>query len=137
MMHTDVMSQATYDAGTIPPETMGWRLQRSLAFAGVSVQEMADELGVSRGTISRWCNDKNRPRRSDLRLWALRCGVPFDWLIGDELAIQRHKRPHYQHQLDRSDDSAPPTKAEIQSFLKRTPLVRSAQTAIGRSAAAS
>jgi transcriptional regulator with XRE-family HTH domain len=80
-MQTGAMSQIVEQR--IPEWTLGWRLQRSLAHAGVSVQEMADELGVSRGTISRWCNDHNRPRRSDLRLWALRTGVPLDWLMGE------------------------------------------------------
>ena len=79
------MSQLQPERGAVPEWTLGWRLQRSLSWADVSVQEMADELGVSRGTISRWCNDHNRPRRSDLRLWALRTGVPLDWLLyGDE-----------------------------------------------------
>jgi transcriptional regulator with XRE-family HTH domain len=43
---------------------------------------MADHLGYSRSQLSRWLNDKGEaPRRSVLRMWALRCGVPFDWLV--------------------------------------------------------
>ena len=41
------------ERGDVPDWTIGWRLQRALAHADVSVQEMADELGVSRSAISR------------------------------------------------------------------------------------
>ncbi|MGH3735856.1 MAG: helix-turn-helix domain-containing protein [Micromonosporaceae bacterium] len=74
------------EAAAVPGWTLGWRLQRSLDWAGVSAQEMADELDVSRGTISRWCNDHGTPPRSIyVRAWATRCKVPMVWLqYGDE-----------------------------------------------------
>lgn len=79
------MSQMTSDAG-IPQWTLGWRLQRSLAHAGISVEKIADELGVSRSTVSRWMNDHGTPRSIYVKEWALRCGVPYHWLAtGEEL----------------------------------------------------
>ncbi|MGH7338909.1 MAG: helix-turn-helix domain-containing protein [Candidatus Rokuibacteriota bacterium] len=74
------------EVAEVPTWTLGWRLQRALDFAGVSVQDMADELDVSRGTISRWCNDHGSPPRSIyLRAWATRCRVPMVWLqYGDD-----------------------------------------------------
>lgn len=66
---------------TIPEWTLGWRLQRSLAHAGVSIDEMAEELGVSRQSVSRWLNEHGMPRRAYLKLWALRTGVPLEWLV--------------------------------------------------------
>jgi transcriptional regulator with XRE-family HTH domain len=75
----------THQQGVIPPWTQGWRLQRSLAHAGMTTEDMADELGVARSTVSRWCNDKGRPTKGYLKLWALRTGVPLAWLMGDGL----------------------------------------------------
>lgn len=70
-----------FDAGQIPLETLGDRLNRSLKFADLSVQEMADHLGMNRNSLSRYLNDRGAPPRSHiLRLWALRCGVPYSWL---------------------------------------------------------
>ena len=65
----------------VPTWTLGWRLRRALAFADISVQEIADELGVTRTTVSRWANDRGTPpRRVYVKEWAARCGVPFEWL---------------------------------------------------------
>lgn len=66
---------------TIPQLTLGWRLQMSLDHAGISAQQMADELGVVRSTVSRWMHDTGAPPRDGfLRVWALRTGVPYEWL---------------------------------------------------------
>lgn len=64
----------------VPQWTLGWRLQRALAHAGLRAETMADELGVDRRTLSRWMHDKGPVRRGYLSQWALRCGVPFEWL---------------------------------------------------------
>jgi transcriptional regulator with XRE-family HTH domain len=77
----------THQQGVIPPWTQGWRLQRSLAHAGMTTEDMADELGVARSTVSRWCNDKGRPTKGYLKLWALRTGVSMDWLTESKLDI--------------------------------------------------
>jgi AraC-like DNA-binding protein len=67
--------------GNIPDWTLGWRMQRALAFADVSVEEIADEIGVSRSTVSRWLNDRGSPPRSGyLTLWAWRTKVDQHWL---------------------------------------------------------
>jgi transcriptional regulator with XRE-family HTH domain len=72
-------------AGTIPPLTLGWRMQMSLGWAKVSVQEMADELGMARNSLSRWLNDHGTPPRSVfLKQWALRTGVDYKWLTTGE-----------------------------------------------------
>jgi transcriptional regulator with XRE-family HTH domain len=73
-------------AGQIPPVTLGWRMQIALGWAGVSVQEMADDLGMSRNALSRWINDRGTPPRAAfLKQWALRTGVDYNWLnTGEE-----------------------------------------------------
>lgn len=70
---------------TIPEWTLGWRLQRALAHAGMQIEEMSTELGVSRSTISRWLNGHGAPPRIGyLKLWSMRCGVPLEWLLSGE-----------------------------------------------------
>jgi transcriptional regulator with XRE-family HTH domain len=72
-------------AGVVPEWTLGWRMQRALAHAEISVEAIAGELGVSRSSVSRWLNDRGAPPRAAyVKLWALRTGVPFDWLAGDQ-----------------------------------------------------
>ena len=68
--------------GEIPEWTLGWRLNRALAHAGISAADMAEDLGVSRATVSRWINDHGAPPRVGyVKLWALRCGVSLEWVL--------------------------------------------------------
>jgi transcriptional regulator with XRE-family HTH domain len=46
------------------------------------VQEMADYLGVARSSVSNWINGRVQPSTPALRLWAMRCGVSYEWLAG-------------------------------------------------------
>lgn len=68
----------------VPDWTLGWRLRRSLEHAGISAQQMADTLGVTPSTISRWGRDEVVPRRLFLVEWAKRCEVSYDWLVTGE-----------------------------------------------------
>lgn len=73
--------QTTTTTAGIPTWTLGWRLKRALSWASVGAAEMGDHLGYSKAQISRYLNDKGEPPRdSVLRLWAIRCGVPLEWL---------------------------------------------------------
>lgn len=94
--------------GTVPRWTLGWRLQRSLAHAGMSVQEMAFELEVSRGTVSRWMADRGAdPRAGYLHHWALRTGVSYEWLChGDTRPCDY--RPRSLNLAAKSQVSGPP-----------------------------
>ena len=86
----DMSEPASSDQQQIPVWTLGWRLKRALDHGGVSAQEMALELGVHPGTVSRWMNDRETPRPIYVRAWAHRCRVPTDWLLyGDEHALPR------------------------------------------------
>lgn len=72
----------TAEGPEVPEWTIGWRMQRALAHASIDTTEMADELGVSRQTVSRWMNGHGAtPRIGYLKLWAMRCNVPLVWLV--------------------------------------------------------
>ncbi|MDP9394381.1 MAG: helix-turn-helix domain-containing protein [Actinomycetota bacterium] len=64
----------------VPEWDLADRMRKSLREADVGVQEMADYLGVGRSTISTWINGRITPSTQTMRLWAMRCGVPYEWL---------------------------------------------------------
>lgn len=68
--------------------TLGWRLRMSLEHAGIKADEMAQQLHVHRGTVTRWTHDIGSPPRAIyLERWAQITRVPLAWLQGaDEFA---------------------------------------------------
>lgn len=73
------------DTANAPEWDLADRLRKALREAEVSSQEMAEYLEIGRHTVSNWINGRTRPRKSDLRLWAMRCGVPYEWLATGQL----------------------------------------------------
>lgn len=120
IVHDAHMTQTHAEEFGIPPETLGWRLRRALDWAGVSAKEMADELDVSEGTISRWCHDVGAaPRSIYLRAWASKCKVPFGWLTGDE-----NPSSHKTFVLCDDEPPAGPSQAEILALTKSSEELR-------------
>jgi|HubBroStandDraft_6_1064221.scaffolds.fasta_scaffold00861_27 transcriptional regulator with XRE-family HTH domain len=93
-----------------PPGVPEWdtadRLRKALRHADLGVQEMASYLDVSRNTVGNWINGRIEPSTQTLRLWALRCGVSYEWLTEgrnpavlagqrdvNKLGYGRHRRP--------------------------------------------
>lgn len=92
-------------AGAVPQLTLGWRLK--MALGEMSVQAMAEELGVSRATLSRWMGDKGAaPARAYVAQWALITGVPFLWLQTGESPHQG--KPDGGDSLPRHDSNVQP-----------------------------
>jgi len=58
------------------------RMRKSLRVAGFTVHDMAEYLGVTRGTVSTWINGHVEPSVQTLMLWAMHTGVPYEWLTG-------------------------------------------------------
>lgn len=56
------------------------RLAKSLRIARMTSNAMAAHLGVSRTTISNYINGRTTPDRSQRRDWALKTGVPLDYI---------------------------------------------------------
>ena len=63
--------------------TIGDRLHKARRVAGISVEEMATGLGVSRNTIGNWETGRSTPRRQSVIAWAQLTGAPLDWLTGE------------------------------------------------------
>lgn len=65
-------------------ESLAWdlpdRLRKALRVADVSVAEMAAELDVSRNTVGNYLAGRSIPPTPTIKVWALRCGVPYAWL---------------------------------------------------------
>jgi transcriptional regulator with XRE-family HTH domain len=61
--------------------TVSDRMRKSADVAGVSVGEIAEYFDVNRNTVGRWLNGRTQPDRRTVRLWAMRCGVPTQWLL--------------------------------------------------------
>lgn len=65
----------------VPQWDLGDRLAKALKVADLSAQDIADYLEVHRNTVSSWMNNRGKPPgRPILIAWALRTGVPFEWL---------------------------------------------------------
>lgn len=73
------MSTATNER--VPQLTLGWRLKMALADSDLSRDEIAQELGVTPSTISRWMSDKGAPpARAFILHWSRVTHVPATWL---------------------------------------------------------
>jgi transcriptional regulator with XRE-family HTH domain len=84
-MH-DMAEQAS-TAG-IPTFEMRHRLSLALEASGVTAADMAVELGVSETTIRNYRAGRTTPNRSTLRVWALKCGVPLEWILTGEIDLR-------------------------------------------------
>ncbi|MBB5538030.1 helix-turn-helix domain-containing protein [Rhizobium giardinii] len=62
-------------------DTLGGRIWRARDAMNLSVQELADRLGVRSDTISAWERDRSEPRTSRLFTLAGVLGVSPAWLI--------------------------------------------------------
>ena len=61
-------------------DTIADRLKRSLRYAGMSHQDMADYMQCHRNTVGSWVRGKSRIMPALIRLWADRTGVPAEWI---------------------------------------------------------
>lgn len=64
----------------VPQWDLTDRLRKSLQHAGLTPQEMAAYLGVSRNSVWNWLGGRNQASPQTVRLWAMRTGVPYEWL---------------------------------------------------------
>lgn len=69
-----------YEAGTIPVWTQPDRLRKAREHAGLSQDQLADRVGISRRSVSTY-EANGTSKRPVLLAWALVCGVPLSWLL--------------------------------------------------------
>lgn len=74
------MTIANWDMQTKLSFGLPDRLAKALDVADITSIDMADYLGVSRTTISNYTHGRSPVKKQTLRLWALRTGVPLQWL---------------------------------------------------------
>jgi len=55
-------------------------MKKALDHAGVAAKDMAAYLDVEPATVSRWLNGKKPVKGAYLKLWALKTGVPLQYL---------------------------------------------------------
>lgn len=63
------------------PWTFGWRLRWALNHAGLSLDQIGEDLDFSGSAVGRWCRGENEPKRIVKVAIAQRCGVRPEWLI--------------------------------------------------------
>lgn len=64
----------------MPGFTLQDRLRKAREYAGLDQQQLADRMGVSRGTVGNAEHGKVKVRAITIRAWALACGVDATWL---------------------------------------------------------
>ena len=67
-------------AAVAPRFTIADRLRKARESAGLEQGQLAADIDVSRSTIGNYESARVTPRRIVLRAWALRTGVPLEWL---------------------------------------------------------
>lgn len=71
--------------GVIPEWTTGDRLRKAREFAGLSQSQMAEQIGISRGSVGHYESGRYTPSRPVFIAWALRTGVELAWLVGESM----------------------------------------------------
>ena len=70
----------------VPELTLGWRLK--MALGDRSAQSIADDLGVTRGTVSRWMADRGAPPKAAyIKMWALITQTDVRWLLTGQQTV--------------------------------------------------
>lgn len=65
-----------------PVLTLGERLAKARKDARLDQQQIAEQLGVSRPTVSHWERNRSEPNVTHAARWAEITGVSFGWLAG-------------------------------------------------------
>lgn len=103
---------SAYEAGAVPKIEVRHRLRIAREFADLDQEALAARSGIARATISNAENGQGSPRRTTVNAWALACGVPVSWILGDEAPMSRPPDPHGpgpRRGDQRDDQSGTPT----------------------------
>ena len=67
------------EGNRIPSFTIGDRLRKARESAGMSQEELAEDVGISRRSLVRYERDE-MIKKSVILLYAMRTGVPVEWI---------------------------------------------------------
>lgn len=73
--------------GVVPQWTVADKIRKAREHAGLSQQQLADRLSVTRTSIVNWERGHTRPLRVLLGLLAAETGVDPDWLASDDAQV--------------------------------------------------
>lgn len=77
-------------SASAPAESPGRRMRRLRLAAGISVREMAQQLGVSRSTIQRYEANTTVPKTGVLTTIAKILGTTIEWLLAGEKKVRQY-----------------------------------------------
>lgn len=87
------LTAVAYNGGEVIAMTLGENLQRLRKAKGVSQDEVARSLYLSRQSVSKWENDQAEPGVENLKALARLYGVTVDALVGAEESPKEEKPP--------------------------------------------
>lgn len=93
-MNTDTWGSTT---GEVPEWTVTDRLRKARELTGLDQDIFAEEIGVSRGTVSNYERGCNTHKKSVMMTWAMRSGVPLEWLLTGRTPNTPVGRPSREH----------------------------------------
>jgi transcriptional regulator with XRE-family HTH domain len=68
------------EARNVPPIPLSTRLRLAREWRGLEQQTVADELGISRATVSNYETGKTSPGKLVINAWAVACTTDVEWL---------------------------------------------------------
>lgn len=89
--HLGMTNAQRSDEGGFPfAFDLGDRLDKAMRVAGLTIDDMAEALDVSRGTIGNYRSGRTTPSKLQIKEWAMRTGAPLAWL---ETGMEPQDRP--------------------------------------------
>jgi transcriptional regulator with XRE-family HTH domain len=108
--------------GVIPTWTVPDKIRKAREHAGLSQQELADRLSVTRTSVINWERGHTRPLRLILRLLAQETGVDEQWLGQEGPLISLHTDIPAGISVQPATPGHAPVDNEITRLRKRIPL---------------
>jgi transcriptional regulator with XRE-family HTH domain len=108
--------------GVIPTWTVPDKIRKAREHAGLSQQELADRLSVTRTSVVNWERGHTRPLRLILRLLAAETGVDEQWLSQEGPLISLHTDIPAGIPGQPATPGHAPVENEITRLRKRIPL---------------
>ncbi len=87
-------------------ETIGARLKRARLAKNLTIPQVSEKTGISKGNLSIIENDKTKPSADALTLLSDLYGVSVDWILKGET----------KNQAEEGSNSPPPTTYTIKEF---------------------